>query len=81
MSWPIRWRVTFYQCGVTGIEPEFYRTKAAAQQAAAEFLREMLPMPGHHRAGSIYRDGWARIVDGMGATEALAEVEDRRAEQ
>jgi hypothetical protein len=63
------------------MDAEFYRTKAAANKAATEFLREMLPMPGHRRTGNIARDGWARIVDYSGGTEALVEVHDRRSSE
>lgn len=69
-----RYRVTFFQCGVQGIEPEHYRTKREAQRAAVDFLAALLPMPGHIRVASVYRDNYARIVDYMGATEAMAEV-------
>lgn len=72
-----RYKVTFYQCGVEGFDPEFYRTKRAAMLAACEFLACMLPMPGHRRTGSMYRDNYARIQDYCGATEAMAEVHDR----
>lgn len=70
-----RYRVTFYQCGVYGLEPEYYRTKAEANRAAVEFLQSFRGAlkAGHRYSGSIYRDGYARIVHGA-ATEALAEV-------
>jgi hypothetical protein len=73
-----RYKVTFYQYGVYGIAPEFYKTKRAAMLAACEFLACMLPMPGHKRVASVYRDNYARIVDYRGATEAMAEVHDRQ---
>jgi hypothetical protein len=69
-----RYRVTFYQCAVLGIPDEHYATISKARKNACEFLRELLPMPGHRRTGSVYRDGYARITDMCGATEALSEV-------
>ena len=71
-----RYKVTFYQCGVYGIEPEYYRTKAEANRAAVEFLQsfERALAHGHRYSGSVYRNGYAAIVDRMNATEALAEV-------
>ena len=66
--------VTFYQCGVDGLDPEYYHTKREAIIAATGFLKAFLPMPGHTYKGSVYHDGYARIVDHMGRTEALAEV-------
>ena len=69
-----KYKVTFYQCGVYGIDPEYFATLHQARQAAAGFIGSMLPMPGHKRVASVYRDNYARIVDYMGATEAMAEV-------
>ena len=69
-----RYKVTFYQCGVDGIEPENYRTKRQAQRAAVEFLQsfEHALCHGHRYSGSVYRHGYAAIVDRMNGTEALA---------
>ena len=72
----MRYKVTFYQCAAV-YEPESYRTKREAEKAAAEFLRGFTGMPGHRRQGSIRRDGYARYIDGTGATEVLAEVHPR----
>ncbi len=73
----MKYKVTFYQSGVTGIEPETYSTKLAASKAAAEFLQsfgELSRRHGLRYTGSVYRDGYARIMDRQGGTEALAEV-------
>ena len=76
----MRYKVTFYQCGVDGIDPENFRTKAKANRAASEFLRgfEGALAHGHRYEGSVYRDGYAAIRDRQGRTEALAEVHDIR---
>ena len=68
--------VTFYQCAVTGIEPEYYATKREANRAAVDFLRSFTGAlsHGHRYIGSVYRDRLAAIVDYCGGTEALAEV-------
>ena len=71
----MRYKVTFYQCAAA-YEPEFFKTKREAQKEAANFLKGFQGMPGHRRQGSIRRDGYARYIDGMGATEAMAEVHD-----
>lgn len=71
-----KYKVTFYQCGVYGIDPEYYNNLASARQAACSFLAAMLPMPGHKRVASVYRDRYARIVDYRGGTEAMAEIHD-----
>ena len=78
-----RYTVTFYQCAVTGIEPEQYRTRREANRAAAGFLLEFesARQHGHRYTGSIYRDGYARLVDRMGGTEAAATIHDQRAKQ
>ena len=70
----MKYTVSFYQCGVYGIEPESYSTIKEARKAACGFLREFGPIPGHKRIESIYRDGYARIVDYSGGTEAMAEI-------
>ncbi len=70
----MKYRVTFYQCGVDGFGAEHYATKREARRAAVSFLTALLPMRGHRRIESVYRDGHARIVDYCGATEAMAEV-------
>ena len=70
----MRYKVTFYQCGVEGFDPEFYRTKRKAEREAADFLKGFRGMPGHRRQGSIRRDGYARYIDYSGGTEAMAEV-------
>lgn len=72
----MKYKVTFYQCGVTGIEDERFCAKKTAQRNAVEFLQSFTGAlkHGHKYSGSVYRDGYARIVDMMGATEALAEV-------
>ncbi len=70
----MKYKVTFYQCGVEGFTPELYRTKRKAEREAADFLAGFRGMPGHRRDGSIRRDGYARIVDYSGGTEAMAEV-------
>ncbi len=66
----MKYKVTFYQCGVEGFDAEHYDTKAEAQREAVGFLRAFLPMVGHRYSGSIYRDGFARIVDRCNLTEA-----------
>ena len=78
-----RYKVTFYQCAVTGIEPEYYRTRREANRAAVEFLQSFTGAlaHGHRYEGSIYRNSIALIVDGMGGTEAAAEIHDQRASQ
>jgi hypothetical protein len=72
----MRYKVTFYQCGVEFINPELYRTKERANKAACDFLRQFdsAILAGHRYEGSVYRDGYAAIRDRMGGTEALAEV-------
>jgi len=71
-----KYRVVFYQCGVYGIDPEYYRSKKEACKAACEFLKYFEGLPGHRRIESVYRDGCGRVVDYFGGTEALAEVQE-----
>ncbi len=72
----MRYKVTFYQCGVEGFDPEFYLTKRKAERIAVEFLRSFTGAlaHGHRYVGSIYRDGYAAIKDYSGASEASATV-------
>ena len=71
-----KYKVTFYQCAVTGIEPEHYATRREANRAAVEFLQSFTGAlaHGHRYEGSVYRNCIASIVDRMGGTEAQAEV-------
>lgn len=69
----MRYKVTFYQCAAV-YDPAYFRTKRKAEAAAIDFLSGFSGMPGHRRQGSVLRDGYARYVDAMGATEAMAEV-------
>lgn len=69
----MEYTVTFYQCGVTGIEPESYSTLKQARAAVSSFLSEFKNYSGLKRVGSIAR-GDAKIVDPMGLTEALANI-------
>jgi len=75
-----RYTVSFYQCAVDGIEPEDYATRKEANRAAVSFLQsfEHALAHGHRYAGSVYRNGYAAIVDRMNGTEALAEVHDNQ---
>ena len=75
-----RYTVTFYQCAVDGIEPEHCDTRREANHAAVDFLQSFTGAlaHGHRYAGSVYRNGYAAIVDGQNMTEALAEIHDNR---
>ncbi len=70
----MKYKVTFYQCGVEGFDPEFYATKREARKEAVGFLRAFLPMNGHRYYGNMQRDNYAGIVDGSGGYEAFARV-------
>ncbi len=75
-----RYRVTFYQCGVDGIEPEQCATRREANREAVDFLQSFTGAlaHGHRYEGSIYRNSIASIVDLMGRTEAQAEIHDNK---
>ena len=66
--------VKFYQCGTYGIESEAYKTKREAQKAASGFISAFGRVPGHKRQGNIAIDGYTRLIDYSGATEAMASV-------
>lgn len=73
----MRYKVTFYQAGVEGFDPEYYRTKAEAQRQAADFLRCFRGTyrgSGYRYSGSIRRDGFARWLHPVFGTDAMAEV-------
>jgi len=79
-----RYTVTFYQCGVIGIDSEKYATRREANRAAVGFLQSFtscLSNGSHRYAGSVYRNGYAAIVDRQNRTEALAEIHDARAKE
>jgi hypothetical protein len=75
-----KYTVTFYQCGTMGIDSEDYNTRRQANGAAVEWLQSFTGAlrNGHRYAGSVYRNGYAAIVDANNATEACAEVHNNK---
>ena len=69
-----KYKLSFYQCGVDQLPDEFYPTRVQAIREASDWLNTFRGMPGHRRTGSLHRDGFARYVDGFGATECAATV-------